>query len=112
MIYRDFGKGVEGVIAEIRETPVRRYTQRFPSTQYEGVVTAFNREAVTKLDSIADELNTLATSGMLTDEKYRALHCDASKLLFGPQHEENFGASITKSGRASPGADAPAEPSA
>jgi len=112
MNYRDFRRGVEGAIAAIQETPVRRYTQRFPPTQYEGVVTTFNRETVTRLDSIADDLNALATSGMLTDEKYRALHCDASKLLFGPQREENFGASITRSGRASPGADAPAELSA
>jgi len=100
MTYRDLRKGVEGAIAAIQETPVRRYTQRFSPTQYEGVVTAFNRGAVTRLDSIADELNTLASLIILTDEKYRALHCEASKLLFGPQREEDFGASnVLSSGR-------------
>lgn len=90
MTYRDFKEGVNGVIAEIQKTAVRRYTERFPPAKYEGVVTAFNREVVTSLDAIADELNNLATSGMLTDERYRALHREACKLLFGPQREEIF----------------------
>jgi hypothetical protein len=98
MMYRDFHEGINGVIAEIQDKAVRRYTERFPPAEFEGVVTAFNREAVTRLDAIADELNSLATSGTLSDERYRALHSEACKLLFGSQREENFGDSITTGG--------------
>ena len=98
MEYRDLRAGIDGVIAQIRANAVRRYTERFPPAEFEGVVTAFNREAVMRLDAIADELNSLAASGMLTDKGYRELHSEACKLLFGTRRPDYFGDSITTGG--------------
>ena len=90
MKYRDFGLGVEGAAEYIREHPIERYTERFPPDQYEAVITTFNRQAVSRLDQIADELNLRARSGTLSDENYRSLHSEACFLIFGPERREVF----------------------
>jgi len=90
MRYRDFGLGVEGAAQYIREYPISRYTERFPPDQYEGVITTFNRQAVNRLDQIADELNMRARAGTLSDELYRSLHSEACSLVFGPERKEMF----------------------
>jgi len=111
MQYRDFREGIEGASAQIRERPIQRYADRYPPSEYNGVLTNFNRHVVTRLDEIADELNRSAQGGTLTDDQYRALHTEACKLLFGRDREESYGDGRTKRGKASPSAGASAEPS-
>ena len=96
--YRDWREGINGAIKSINSSPIKKYTERFPLSEYHEVITTLNREIVERLDSIAIELNASAKDGSLTDTQYRTLHTEACKLMFGPEREEYFGDGTTKSG--------------
>ncbi len=91
MHYRDWNEGVDGAIRQIRERPIRLYTQRFSPDTYADVITEQNRDLVARIEEIASELNERANDGTLSDEIYRALHQEACTIVYGADRKEVFG---------------------
>jgi hypothetical protein len=78
------------VFADIRDGPIRRYQERFGS-DYADVVTNQNREAVSELDRLTDEVNQLPQRYETEpEETARTLKVHLNKvirLIYGPDQE-------------------------
>jgi len=60
-----------------------RYEERFSSDRYDHVVTERNREAIARLDQIAQELNDDYAAGTLTAENVKRRSLEGMRLVLG-----------------------------
>lgn len=71
----------------IHDRPIKKYAQRFPSDEYEGVISPKNKDAVQELDDIVDSVNSLAKSENFSERRFKELVNRATRLIYGEERE-------------------------
>lgn len=76
--------GTDKVAETFRKYPIKKYGERFPSDIFDNVVTDQNREAVSRLDQIADTANTKFTdSSKFTELEFKIMTNEVYVLVNG-----------------------------
>lgn len=63
--------------------PILRYEEHFPPGKYENVVNGKNKETITRLNEVVDEINRIRESGNLDVGKLKELWIKANSLING-----------------------------
>ncbi len=75
---------VNRVAALFTRYPVKKYRERFPLTEFEDVVNNKNREAVSRLDEIAEEANTrFIDPSEFTEDDFKRKINEVYTLVYG-----------------------------
>lgn len=80
----DCKEGVSLVTTSIRETPIKKYGERYPLTEYDNVINEKNRERISRLDEIAERVNsTMTDPATFRADKLRAVLNEVNMLIYG-----------------------------
>lgn len=79
------GGGISKINEHLRDNPIPTYTEAYPESTYENVVTSYNRSSMLRLNELVQEVNSLGGKGKLTMERWDALHTQIYELLYGKE---------------------------
>lgn len=74
----------EKIIKRIKDQPVKKYQERYPENLNSDVITEKNREAINRLNELADKLNQIGLEKDFDDKQFVSVYNEMITLIYGP----------------------------
>lgn len=84
-------RGINKVAELFRESPIRRYRERFPEDVYDNVVNGKNERRVSRLDEIAEDFNKrMVDPKMFSEKDFKRMINEVVSLVYGEEHARRY----------------------
>ncbi len=73
----------EKILKTIKKRPIKKYQERYPVNLFKNVITEKNKDAVNRLNQLADKINQFAKDEVFNDAEFVSIYNEMTKLIYG-----------------------------
>jgi len=73
----------EKIIKTIKKWPIKKYQEVYPVNSFCNVITEKNKDAVNRLNQLAEKMNQFAKDEIFNDAEFVSIYNEILKLIYG-----------------------------